>query len=63
MNINNLVKIKGKVITCTTSFGFIKKGDQFYCTHIKEEYFYLFNPNYNYDFKLHIKLLINFDIY
>ena len=63
MNSNKLVEISGKVIVCNKSFGFIEKGQKFYCIGVKEDHIYLFSPEYNFDFKININLLKNFYIY
>lgn len=63
MNSNKIVKISGRIIVCNKSFGFIKEGQQFYCIGTKDDYVYLFSPEYNFEFKININLLKNFNIY
>jgi hypothetical protein len=58
-----MIKIKGSTLICISDIGFIKKGDLFYCTAIQDDFFFLFSPKFNFDFKLNLNLLKHFKTY
>lgn len=63
MNNTEIIKVKGSTLICTSDVGFIKKGDLFYCIGVKDDFFFLFSPKFNFDFKLNLNLLKHFKTY